>query len=137
MPRTLRWCATFALALLLAPLAACEPRSLTLRFASFGAGEVDGIWLWRLAEATGRFERACRIDFDGPYVEDQVERVGYRQACLDAGLALEAEVARPADSPEAVLVDLWYLRWEESGTYKASLFGASGESALSTTAVTL
>ena len=139
MRRIARWASTLALAFLLLPLAGCEMRGLTLRIADFGDGRVDGVWLWRLSEESGRFERVCRIDLGDPFVLNNAERLSYRQSCEtgQAGMLLETAVERPVEEPEAILVDLWYLRREAPGTYKASLFTEAGESPLSPTSVTL
>jgi hypothetical protein len=139
MRRTSRWAATLALAILLAPLSACETRSLTLRIEGFGDGRVDGIWLWRLSEESGRFERTCRIELGDPFLAGEVEKVSYAQICGDegGGLPLEATIERSEDDPDVIVIDLWYFRWDAPGSFKASLFTSEGESALSPVPVTL
>lgn len=123
--------------LLLIPLTACETKRVSLELPAFGDGSVEGVWLWRLSDVSGAWERACRIPLDYAQAGER-ETVTYTQECEDerAGFQLSSEVERPG-APETVRVSLWYLRWEEPGTYKVSAYGPSGESALSETTLDL
>jgi len=128
-----------ALPFLLLPFVGCETLEVYLELPTFGVGTVQGVWLWRLSEATDSYERACRIEFGAPELVKGKEAIGYLQGCDEEhpGLQLSAELERDPSNPEAVSLGLWYMRWEESGMYKVSAYGDDGESALSETAVTL
>ncbi|RIL06869.1 MAG: hypothetical protein DCC71_05225 [Proteobacteria bacterium] len=128
-----------ALTLLAVPLTGCETKRVVLELASFGTESVEGIWLWRLSEQSGVYERACRIPFGAIVAAGGGETLPYAQECNDghAGLALESDVERAAEDPDTIRVALWYMRWEEPGTYKVSTYGADGESALSSTTLDL
>lgn len=124
--------------LLLFPLTACETKRVWLELPSFGDGSIDGVWLWRRAEVSGAWERTCRI----PFLD--LERVGadetltYIQECKNegAGIELTSRLEAP-ETPGTVRLSLWYMRWEDPGTYKVSAYGPDGESALSETTLDL
>jgi hypothetical protein len=120
------------------PLTACETKSVTVQIPAFGVGAVDGIWLWRLSEASNTFERMCRIDIGDSAVTPSGEIVDYIQDCEDhPGVQLKSRVERLAADPQTVVLDLWYMRWEDPGVYKASAYNAGGESPLSANSVQL
>jgi hypothetical protein len=129
-----------AAALLLAiPLAGCETKPLTVQLPGFGDGAIDGLWLWRQS-ATGGYERICRIDFLGLHQNGGgFEVLRYIQNCLDEhpGLELRARVERAIGDPSTALVHLWYMRWEDPGSYRGTAFNVYGESGLSASNVQL
>ena len=134
-----RWLRLFAIALPLfaLPLAGCETKKIWVQLPSFGDGNIDGIWLWRLA-ANGDYERQCHIPIGDVQSVNGQEAVAYDQECGEAlGFGLSATVERSATDPNTVVVGLWYMRWEDPGTYKISSHGAEGESALSSTTIQL
>jgi len=134
-----RWLRLFSIALPLfvLPLAGCETKKIWVQLPSFGDGSIDGIWLWRLA-ANGEYERQCHIPIGDVQSVNGQESVAYDQECGDAlGFGLSATVERSETDPDTVVVGLWYMRWEDPGTYKISSHGAEGESALSTTTLQL
>jgi hypothetical protein len=115
-------------------LGGCETRRIWIEVPQFGDGAIDGIWLWRLAESTQTYERACRIPFGDPEMVAARETFVYEQECGDpqhVGVELRTDVDRLAEEPQTVTIGLWYLRWEAPGTYKVSTYSADGESALS------
>jgi hypothetical protein len=128
-----------ALALLAFPLVGCETKMVWLELPSFGSGAIDGIWLWRWTDATESYERVCRIDIGDPAMKDGAEAVGYIQDCENEhmGIELSAAVERSDTDASTVTVGLYYMRWEDPGTYKVSSFGDDGESALSETTLQL
>jgi hypothetical protein len=131
---------TFAASLLalVGPLTACETKSVTVQIPAFGAGAVDGIWLWRLSETSNSFERMCRIDIGDSAVTASGEMVDYIQDCEEhAGVMLKTKVDRLPSDPQTVVLDLWYMRWEDPGVYKASAYNSGGESALSISSIQL
>lgn len=137
MHRMLRSGVALCLLLLLFPLTACETKRVWLEFPSFSQGHVEGLWLWR-RDASGAWERLCRIPFLAHAVVGERETLTYTQECTDERGAYEfsSRVERP-ESSGIVRVGLWYMRWEQSGTYKVSAYGPSGESALSDTTLDL
>lgn len=135
-----RWLRLFALALPLfvLPLTGCETKRIWVELPSFGDGDVDGVWLWRLSEG-GSWERHCHIPIGDVETLNQNETVHYDQECgdQDLGFDMTATVERVEQDPDTVRVGLWYLRWEDPGTYRLSSHGADGESALSETTLEL
>ena len=124
-----------ALALLPLSLAGCETKEVWLEVPGFAA--VDGIWFWRLSEATDTYQRMCRILLADPVVANGQETLSYVQECDsgDAGMPLSAELQHDSSHPGAVRLGLWYARSdaEGPGLYRVSSYGPHGESALSTT----
>lgn len=135
-----RWLRLFVLALplLAMPLTACETKRIWIELPSFGDGNVDGVWLWRLAE-DGAWERFCHLPIGDVVTASQGETVHYDQECgdRDLGFDMTATIERVEQDPETVRVGLWYVRWEDPGTYRLSSHGVDGESALSETTLEL
>ena len=131
--------AVLALALLAAPMLGCEAKTIKVQLPGFNNGTVDGIWLWK--QIDGQWRRVCRIDFTDRRMTHRGETLYYVQNCIDGeekrGLVLPAAVERMPGNPGTITVDLWYLRYEDGGTYRASAFNESGESTLSSTSVVL
>lgn len=137
--------AVLLLSLLAGPMLACEPTKVQIQLDGFSASGIEGIVLHR--EGTdGTYRPVCEIHFSEFRTIVRrgvsVERIQYVQNCLEGefgipALVLEANVERPADAPDAIQLDLWYLRFEDPGTYKASAFNAAGESPLSASSLPL
>lgn len=137
--------AALVLSLLAIPMIGCEPKRVQIQLDGFSSSEIDGIWLYR-QDASGGFERICEIVFTELRTivrrGQATERIKYVQNCLDGeqgipALQMETSVRHPSGDPDAVLVDIWYLRFEDPGTYKASAFNQAGESPLSVTSLPL
>jgi hypothetical protein len=127
-----------ALALLVAPITGCQTSTIRVQLPLFRSGDVDGIWLWRL-EAAG-YERVCRFDISDAYLSGGREVVTYLQTCLDgrpASAQWQATVERLPSSPNTVTVVLLYQPFGAVATHSASAFNRAGESALSTSTLTL
>ncbi len=126
---------------LLAPALGCETKAVTIEIPGYGNGDVDGVWLWRLVEGTGQYERSCRIDLDAPQLSKKgVEVVPYLQVCAapdQIGMDLTAEISRLPSNPSTIVVKLWYFRYADPGQFRASSFNSAGESPLSPTALML
>jgi hypothetical protein len=121
-------------ALLLVPLAGCELKTVRIQLPGYGNGAIEGVWLWRLDDATGQYVRACRIDFQGRgFTGSGLETVSYVQNCDNGHRmgALLAKVTRSASDPGTATLELEYARWESPGMYRASAFNSAGESPLS------
>ena len=138
--------AALALSLLAVPMLGCEPKPVQIQLDAFGSSGIEGIFLYRQNPAGGTFQRTCEIRFsDFRTIERRgqtVERIKYVQNCVDGeigtpALLLETTVRRPGNDPDAILLELWYLRFEDPGTYRASAFNAAGESALSAASLPL
>jgi len=130
------------LSLLSAPMLGCEMKTIEVQMPGFGAGDVDGIWLWKPDPSTaGRWKRVCRIDFTERTITQQGETLEYVQNCINGrvrrGVVLPAPVDRLAGDPATVVVELIYLRYEDSGQYRATAFNENGESPLSASSLTL
>ena len=128
-----------ALALLAAPMLGCEAKPLRVQLPGFGNGTVDGIRLWR--QVGSSWQPVCRIDFTDRRMTHRGETIYYVQNCIDGeqkrGLVLPAAVQRKPDDPSTITINLWYLRYEDSGSYRATTFNKAGESTLSSTSVVL
>jgi hypothetical protein len=123
----------FALALFAFSLVGCESKRVWLQLTGLDNGNTVGIWLWRLSETSGAYERVCRVVFGQPEYVSGSEWLDYSQDCGDgsAPLTLRTELKRSPEDPETVTAGFWYLRWENPGAYKVSSYGFYGESALS------
>lgn len=135
-----------ALSLLAIPMTGCEPKRVQIQLDAFGSSGIEGIFLYRQHPAGGGFQRICEIRFSDLRTivrrGQTVERIKYVQNCLDGqtdtpALLFETSVQRPGGDPDAILVDIWYLRFEDPGNYRASAFNAAGESALSAASLPL
>jgi hypothetical protein len=122
-----------ALALCAFSLVGCESNRVWIQLTGLDNGNAEGIWLWRLSESSGAYERTCRIVFGQPEFVGEREWLAYTQECGDAstGLKLRTTLKRSPENPETVTVGLWYLRWGDPGAYKVSSYGVYGETALS------
>jgi hypothetical protein len=131
--------AALALALLSMPMLGCEIRTIQIQLPGYGSGDIDGIWLWK--QVAGTWTRVCRIDFTDHRITAQGEIVSYVQNCINGrvrrGIVLPSPVDRLAATPTTVTLDLYYFRYEDPGSYRATAFNAAGESSLSTTSLPL
>ena len=129
------WCA-----LLLLLVGGCTPRTVHLTLVDFASGDVDGIWLWR-QQANGEYARRCLFALSDPDLQSGVEVLYYVRICEgDAAPSspMQAEIARNAGVPDRVTLRLEYRSGSATiGTYRASAFNDSGESALSSESVRL
>jgi hypothetical protein len=131
--------AALALALLSMPMLGCEIRTIQIQLPGYGSGDIDGIWLWK--QVAGTWTRVCRIDFTDHRITAQGEILSYVQNCINGrvrrGIVLPSPVDRLAGTPTTVTLDLYYFRYEDPGSYRATAFNAAGESSLSTTSLPL
>ena len=131
--------AALALALLSMPMLGCEIRTIQIQLPGYGSGDIDGIWLWK--QVAGTWTRVCRIDFTDHRITAQGEIVSYVQNCINGrvrrGIVLPSPVDRMAGAPTTVTLELYYFRYEDPGSYRATAFNAAGESSLSTTSLPL
>jgi hypothetical protein len=128
----------FAVALLSVPLTGCDTAPLRVRLTDFGNGNVDGLWFWRLQ--SGSYHRICRIDLSNAYVSGGKEVVDYKQTCLDgrsSSAPWQAIVKRSSSNPKFVELAITYRRAGTLAAHRASAFNQEGESALSSTALSL
>ncbi len=128
--------------LCLLPLFGCETKRVWVQLEGVDEGNVEGIWLWRLSDELGSYERVCRIPFGDHEIVGATESVHYIQECGDdgqdgIGFELSTELKRSTPAQTRVTLGLWYLRWEDPGVYKVSSYGAYGETALSLSTIQL
>ena len=128
--------------LCLVPLFGCETKRVWLQLEGVGDGSVEGIWLWRLSNTLGSYERVCRIPFGDQQVVGTTESFHYVQECGDGGqdgigFDLRTDLKRSTPTQTKVTIGLWYMRWEDPGVYKVSSYGLDGESALSASTIQL
>lgn len=129
-----------ALSLLALPLLGCETKEIHIQLPGYENGAIDGIWLWRRT-AQNTWERACKIDFVDRRMTEQGEMLLYVQNCVKGrtrrGVTLPTPVERLAATPSTIRINLWYMRYEDPGDYRATAFNAAGESQLSATSLPL
>jgi hypothetical protein len=126
-----------AAALLAVPLTGCNTSQVRVRLLSFGNGNTDGLWFWRLEN--GSYRRICRINLSNPYVSGGVEIVDYRQNCVDGrstSVPWQARVRRLAN-PANVELTFTYVRGGAVAAHRATAFNQDGESPLSSTSLQL
>jgi hypothetical protein len=126
-----------AVALLAVPLTGCNTAKVSVRLLSFGNGNTDGLWFWRLEN--GSYKRICRIVLGNPYVSGGVEVVNYQQSCVDgrsSTVAWQATVKR-LSNPANVELTFTYQRAGSPTTHRATAYNADGESPLSSTTLKL
>jgi hypothetical protein len=126
-----------AAAMLVAPLTGCNVSKVRVRLPAFGTGNVDGVWFWRLEGSS--YKRICRFDLSDSYFSGGREVVDYQQTCLDGrqGAPWQAVVERLPTNPQTVTLALTYRRSGAATSHRATAFNQSGESALSTAALSL
>lgn len=136
--------AVLALALLSTPMLGCEIKTIQIQLPGFADGAIDGIFLWKQLPASGgqlQWTRICRIDFTDLRFTHRGETLSYVQNCIDGktrrGLVLPSVVDRLDGNPATITVELFYIRYEDPGTYRATAFNESGESPLSSTSLPL
>jgi len=117
-------------------LLGCETKGVIVEVPDFEASAIEAIWLWRLSETSGEYERVCRIEL-APGADEA--SIAYIQRCPEwgDGYLLSAQIEPIPGDPSGALLDLWYMRFEDPGTYRASLVNEWGESDLSPTPIPL
>lgn len=114
-------------------LVGCETKRIWLQISGIDDGSVQGIWLWRLSEVTGSYERTCRFPFEGTQQPGTLEVLAYFQQCEgdQANNGFAVPIKRSPTQPDSITVGLWYVAWNGAGVYKVSAYGIDGETALS------
>ena len=122
-----------ALALCALSLAGCDTKRLWLQVSGLDDGVTDGVWLWRLSEVNGTYERTCRFAFEGTDAVGNLETLAYIQECDDGRLSsnFSVPINRSPNQPDTVTVGLRYQNWFGAGVYKISSYGLYGETSLS------
>lgn len=114
----------------------CQLESVAMELPSFFSTGIDELWFWRRDESTGAFVRSGHMQLlglEGP-VGDQ--SLVYTQH--HANGQSELTLAAPADvRGDSIRVVLSFANWMEDGTFKVSARNTAGESALSSSSVTL
>jgi hypothetical protein len=122
-----------ALALCAFSLVGCDTKRVWLQITGLDGGITEGVWLWRLSEASGTYERACRFWFAGTDAAGGLETLGYTQDCKggNTNFALRAPIKRSKIRPDTITVGLVFVNLYGTGVYKISSYGPSGETSLS------
>jgi len=110
---------------------------LRLQMPAFEGAQIQGIRMWRRSELSDQFEPVSEIRFVGIVSEQGQEFLEYRlldPAGNPLDLPLSATIERDGASAQ---VALWFLRFSLPGEFKASVFNAAGESALSAQGIAL
>lgn len=132
MARSWRWGRALVLALLLVAVQGCKWFELTVQIPDFESREVKGLWVWRKDDASGQWQRAGQILFQGTQTSSGQEQLSYVVMQPDGfGLPLTTPVVRSATRPDLVTLRIWYARFLEEGEYRVSTYNAAGESGLS------
>ena len=114
-------------------LTGCELRRLQLTIPDFESSSVQGVEVWRLADATSQPVRAGVILFSGTHLVGGKEVVDYLNQPTDGtnGLGASAELVRDPANPDVVQLALYFDMHSTTGWYKVSTFNAHGSSPLS------
>jgi hypothetical protein len=119
----------------------CETRAVTMEIPGFGQASIEGVWLWRLSESTGQYERSCRLELYDPQLgASGNEEVPYLEVCDtpgQIGMDLKATISRLPTDSDTIVLTMWYFRYRDPGQFKASSYNAAGESPLSSTTLSL
>jgi hypothetical protein len=119
----------------------CKTRAVTMEIPGFGNANIEGVWLWRLSESTGQYTRACRLELYDPELDASGDEVvPYFQVCDtpgEIGMDLKAAISRLPTDPDTIVLTMWYFRYRDAGLFKASSYNSEGESALSSTTLSL
>lgn len=128
-----------ALALCAFSLVGCGTKRVWLQITGLDDGITEGVWLWRLSEASGTYERTCRFGFAGTDAAGGLETLGYTRDCKggNAGLELRAPIKRSTSRPDTITVGLQFVNLYGTGFYKISSYGRNGETSLSESTVKL
>jgi len=88
----------------------CDTLAVTMEIPDFGNGDIDGVWLWRLDEATGKYKRACRLELGAPQLDETgTEVLPYLQVCDtpgQVGLDLQTTISRLPSDPSTIVVEM-------------------------------
>ena len=126
------------LAAVLLMLGGCEYRTIRISVPDFFTAEVEGIQMFRLDPVSGDYLPTGTILFLGePELVNGSWRLLYTTVGSDGEWSMNVPAALDDVSGEGLLLDLWYARFEESGTFRAATFNEAGESALSAETVDL
>ena len=137
-------CALVALVALVLPvLSGCEIRPLTVEIFGWDAHQVQGVWLWRWNTVSKIYERDNGVQFlrdrsTAEYAQQfpqGTELVVYTFAM--GSTELPARLERDPADPDRVKLRLWYLRFSDSGSFRATTYNAAGESELSPNSIVL
>jgi hypothetical protein len=128
-----------ALGLLLFPLGGCERKDVLIRIPDFESKLVKGIWLWRLSETTGEYERDGEVVFHRLLQANGREKLEYETIWTgaDSGFKLQTDVLRDPLDPDVVTLRLDYFRASAPGDFRASSYNDEGESPLTQESIQL
>jgi len=114
-----------------------EVKVLRIQLPSFDEAEIQGIWLWRLSEATQVFQPISEIRLGSRRIENGQELIEYEllePSGASSGITLSADVDRSGAAPQLAL---WVIRFGLPGEFKATVYNAAGESPLSAETIVL
>jgi hypothetical protein len=141
MDRWLKRLAFAALALAVIPLQGCSLSFVTIAIPDFSSKAVQGVWLWRLSDQTGLYEREAQFTFQAPVQGAQGEKLDYSVAPQGGSPLFGAStyVVRDEVNPDQVYLQLIYGR-DSTATaayYRASTYNQLGDSPLTAEIVPL
>ena len=124
---------------LLVVLPGCNLSFLSVQIPDFDSSRVLGVWIWRLSELSGQWERDTRIDFVDTLTSNGGELVSYATVVGTLGERgnLPSGLARDATSSDRVTLSLGFLRLSAPGQFRVSTWNAYGDSPLSNASATL
>lgn len=117
--------------LLLLPLVGCEWKRVTVQLPTFFSAGVEELQFWRLDEGTTDYVRAGYIRFGsliGPPGAQTIHYTMVSPGGESTTFTLTSDVDVVGDS---IVLELWYARWPDEGTFRVSARNAAGESELS------
>ena len=129
-----------AISLLIPFALGCDYRGFGIVIDGFDEYQVQGVNLYRLNTQTNQYEPAHSIIVDRiPANWPDLQGAGELVTIVNTGggPGLPAEVERDPADPDLVTIRLTYLRVEQPGLFRATLYNAAGESPPSDQEVTL
>ncbi len=117
-------------------LTACEYRPVSMQLPSFFTAGIDELWFWRRDEGADTFVRSGHMRLTGLRGPVGNQMLAYTMYSPEGEEHLTCTV--PIEVVEdSFVVELWFSRWEEPGTFKVSARNVAGESPLSSGSIRL
>lgn len=125
--------------LLLVVLPGCDLSFLSVQIPDFDSHRVQGVWIWRLSERSGQWERDTRIDFVDTSPWNGAELMSYTSVVGTLGErgTLPSGLTRDPANPDRVSLSLGFARLSAPGQFRVSTWNAYGDSPLSNASAAL
>ena len=123
--------------LFLLPWVGCEWKRVAVQLPTFFSAGVEELHFWRLEEGSSDYVRAGHVRFGSLIGPPGSQTIHYTMVSPEGeptAFTLTSEVDVVGDS---IVLELWYARWPDEGTFRVSARNAAGESDLSEAVIDL